>query len=182
MISKTLETYGRLDYAFNNAGVSPVKIGARITTQTEEDFDRVIRVNLKGVFLCMKYELPEMKKQGGGSIVNCSSVAGLRGNIADTSAYIASKHGVTGLTKSAAIEYAKAGIRVNAICPGYTLTPMLIDAINANPLVGTRMSERVPMGRGGTPEEMAEAALWLCSDTSSYITGVNLVVDGGFIS
>lgn len=182
LISKTIETYDRLDCAFNNAGIAPGKIGVPVAEQTEEDFDRIISINLKGVWLCMKYEILQMIKQGSGSIVNCSSIAGLRGNIVDTSAYIASKHGVIGVSKAAALEYAKGGIRVNVVCPGYVRTPMLENAIRVNPQIEVRMKNRVPVARMGTPEEIAETVVWLCSDAASYITGQSFVLDGGMLA
>lgn len=145
---------------------------------TEEDWDRVIGVNLKGVWLCMKYEIPEMLKQNKGSIVNASSMLGLIG-LAKRSAYAASKHGIIGLTKVAALEYAEAGIRVNAICPAVVRTPIVENIIASDPEAETKLLSLLPMGRLGTLEEMAEAIVWLCSDASSYTTGSTMSVDGG---
>jgi NAD(P)-dependent dehydrogenase (short-subunit alcohol dehydrogenase family) len=170
------EHWGRLDFAINNAafeGTSDVALA----DYDEQTFDRVIAVNLKGVFLAMKYAIPHMLKQGGGSIVNVSSVAGLVG-ARHLSAYVASKHGVIGLTKAAAIEYASAGIRVNAICPGVIQTAMA-DRIFAK-RDPARVADLHPLGRVGTPEEIADAVLWLCSEKSSFVTGAALPVDGGF--
>src|SRR3989449_2168859 len=166
LINKTLATYGRLDCAHNNAGIE----GAVATTAecTEENWDRIITINLKGVWLCMKYEIPQMLKQGGGAIVNTASGAGLVG-IPRAGAYVASKHGVVGLTKTAALEYAKAGIRVNAICPGSTRTPMLEGFMAGDPRVEAMMVAGEPIGRLGRPEEIAEAVVWLCSDAASFV-------------
>jgi NAD(P)-dependent dehydrogenase (short-subunit alcohol dehydrogenase family) len=178
LIKKTVKTYGRLDCAFNNAGV-PNRIYAPLAEQPEEEFDRVISVNLKGVFLCMKYEIPQMLKQGGGSIVVTASISSLRASPLGLSPYCTSKHGVLGLVKSAVAEYAAAGIRVNAVCPGYTLTPMLVNAIKANPELEVQMKEKVPAGRLAFPEDIAEMAVWLCSDEASYVMGEIIAVDGG---
>jgi NAD(P)-dependent dehydrogenase (short-subunit alcohol dehydrogenase family) len=179
MVHKTVEKFGRLDVAFNNAGIE----GAwqPITEAAEEEFDRVISINLKGVWLCLKYEIQQMLKQGGGgAIVNMSSVAGLAG-FAGAAIYIASKHGVIGLTRTAALEYAKSGIRVNAVCPAVIDTPMADRAFGADPEVGKRMAAMHPIGRVGKPMEIAEAALWLCSDKSSFVTGHYIVLDGGLL-
>jgi NAD(P)-dependent dehydrogenase (short-subunit alcohol dehydrogenase family) len=175
-VDKTIETYGRLDYAFNNAGIE----GAMAPTAdlNEELWDQVINVNLKGVWLCMKYEIPHMLKQGGGIIVNTSSAAGLVG-FPTASAYAASKHGILGLTKSAAVEYAKAGIRINALCPGIIRTPFVERHIAANPQLVDHFVETTPIGRLGTAEEIAEAVLWLCSGSASFVLASCMVVDGG---
>ncbi len=174
MIVKTAEAYGRLDCAFNNAGILPQS--ALMADATEEEWDRVMGINLKGVWLCMKYEIPQMLKCGGKAIVNTSSTRGLSG-LPDRAAYVASKHGVIGLTKSAALEYARAGVRVNAICPGVTRTSMV------ERLLATGWKqEPVPMGRPATPEEVAEAVVWLCSDAASFVTGTALLVDGGYLA
>lgn len=179
LIDETVRHYGRLDCACNNAGIE----GAMAPTAecTEGNWDRVIAVNLKGVWLCMKYEIPEMQKRGGGAIVNMASVAGLVG-FGGLPAYCASKGGIVQLTKTAALEYADKGIRVNAVCPGGIRTPML-DRIEAR---GPEMREQLvamhPMGRLGTPEEIAEAVVWLCSDAASFVTGHQMVVDGGFVA
>jgi NAD(P)-dependent dehydrogenase (short-subunit alcohol dehydrogenase family) len=146
----------------------------------EDSWDRIIEVNLKGVWLCMKYELQQMLKRGGGTIVNTSSVLGLVG-VEDMSAYIASKHGVIGLTKAAALEYAKQGIRINAVCPGYIRTPMTESRLN-QPESKARLIAKEPIGRVGEPEEVAEAVVWLCSDTTSFVTGHAMVVDGGLVA
>src|SRR5712691_9224594 len=175
MVAKTVETYGRIDGAFNNAGIE----GRMATTveTTEETFDRTIAINLKGVWLCMKYEIPQMLKQRGGSIVNTASVAGLVG-FQGIPAYVASKHGVNGLTKTAALEYAKSGIRVNSVCPGVIHTPMIERFFSANPQASEGMTALEPVGRLGKPEEIAEAVLWLCSDAASFVTGLPMAVDG----
>lgn len=174
LIEKAIEAYGRLDCAFNNAGVAAR--GARITDQTEEDWDRIVGINLKGVWLCMKYEIPQMLRGGGGAIVNTSSIGGLVG-FPNTSPYTASKHGVVGLTKCAALEYAKDGIRVNAVCPGAIQTPMIERRIASG-----REPAISPMERIGSPEEVAQAVVWLCSDAASLITGHALPVDGGYVA
>jgi NAD(P)-dependent dehydrogenase (short-subunit alcohol dehydrogenase family) len=177
MLNKTVQAYGRLDCAFNNAGVHT---GVRIPTHEypDEEWDRVIAVNLKGVWLCMKHEIIQMLKQGRGAIVNASSGAGLVG-AAGASAYTASKHGVIGLTKTAALEYAKEGIRVNAVCPGEISTPMMRRIMDANPMPEVEYDARQPIGRLGAPEEVAEAVVWLCSDAASFVTGHSMAVDGG---
>ena len=183
MINKTIETFGRLDCAYNNAGIleSP---GVPIHEYPEETWDRTISTNLKGVWLCMKYEIPQMLKQGGGVIVNMSSIWGLVG-ASGFSAYVASKHGVAGLTKTAALEYAGSNIRVNAVHPGAIDTSMAARALGAvsggDTEVLTQMISRIhPVGRLGTPEEIAEAVVWLCSDAASFVTGHSLSVDGGY--
>lgn len=179
MVRKAIETYGRLDCAFNNAGVGPVY---RTTADyIEEDWDRIISINLKGVWLCMKYEIPQILKQGKGAIVNMASAVGLVG-IENRPAYTASKHGVVGLTKVAALDYATAGIRINAVCPGYIRTPMNERMWLINPEAENIAIARHPIGRVGTPEEVAEAVVWLCSDKASFITGHTLVIDGGWLA
>lgn len=178
MVNKTVETFGRLDAAFNNAGIQNELSGA--ADQTREDFDKVTGVNLGGVWSSMKYELQQMRKQGSGAIVNCSSIGGILGG-KQRGTYHAAKHGVIGLTKSAAIEYAKQGIRINTICPGIIHTPMLDGMINGGQQdVLDAMLETVPSGRLGRPEEIANAVLWLSSDAASFVVGHTLVVDGGF--
>jgi NAD(P)-dependent dehydrogenase (short-subunit alcohol dehydrogenase family) len=179
MVAQTVSTFGRIDYAFNNAGIE----GATAPTHevTEENWEKVIGVNLKGVWLCMKYEIPHMLKQGKGSIVNCSSIAGVIG-FPFIPAYTASKHGVIGLTKTAALEYAQSGIRVNAVCPGVIQTPMIDRFIEKNKTTKEDMASQEPIGRFGTSEEIAEAAIWLCSDASSFTTGHALVADGGWVA
>lgn len=179
MIEKTIATYGAIDFAFNNAGIE----GESAKTQecSEENWDKTIAVNLKGIWLCMKYEIPEMLKHGKGVIINCASVAGLVG-FGGLPAYVASKHGVIGLTKTAALEFAKKGIRVNSICPGIIETPMM-DRLSGNDLeVIARFSAMEPMGRYGKPEEIANAVLWMCSDDASFLTGHAMAVDGGFVA
>lgn len=179
MIKKTISTFGRLDYAFNNAGIE----GSNGITHecTEENWDKTISVNLKGIWLCMKNQIPEMLKQGKGVIINCASIAGLVG-YPGLPAYVASKHGIIGLTKSAALEYAKLGIRVNAVCPGAIKTPM-IDRITGNKKeVEEQFAGMEPIGRLGQPEEVANAVLWLCSDEASFVTGHAMAVDGGWVA
>ncbi len=176
LVSKTVEKYGRLDCAYNNAGVE-----GKLSTTTEctsDNWDRTINVNLKGTWLCMKYEIPEMLKNGKGSIVNCSSIAGLVG-FETIPAYVASKHGVIGLTETASLEFAKQNIRVNAVCPGAIHTPMLDRFTEHNEQA---MAQQDPMGRVGKPEEIADSVLWLCSDKSSYVTGQAIAVDGGWVA
>lgn len=177
MVHKVVRTFGGLDYAFNNAGI----VGTPSSTVecTEENWDRVIAVDLKGVFLCMKYEIPFMLKQGHGAIVNTASVAGLIG-IKKNIAYVASKHGVVGLTRAAALEYAQAGIRINAVCPGFVRTPLL--RLDTMPEFEGHYTSAEPMGRLGRPEEIAAAVVWLCSDGASFVTGHLLSVDGGLVA
>jgi NAD(P)-dependent dehydrogenase (short-subunit alcohol dehydrogenase family) len=179
LISKTVETYGRLDCAHNNAGISG---GGRALTAeySEARWHQVIAVNLTGVWLCMKYEIPQMLSQGSGAIVNTASVAGLIGG-RGLAAYVASKHGVVGLTKTAALEYAPQGIRVNCVCPGVIHTPMTARGLS-DPARRARIIASEPMGRVGTPEEIAEAVVWLCSDAASFVTGHTMTVDGGFVA
>jgi NAD(P)-dependent dehydrogenase (short-subunit alcohol dehydrogenase family) len=177
-IRRTVAAYGRLDIAVNNAGMSG---GNKPLAEIPEDlFDRIIETNLKGVFLGMKYEIPAMLDGGGGAIVNISSTMGLVGAGAGIAPYIASKHGVVGLTKAAALEYARQNIRVNAIAPGTTLTPVN-ERWLAEEQTRQRMTGAIPMGRVANAEEVAEAILWLCSDAASFVTGVTLPVDGGSI-
>ena len=178
LISKAVETYGRLDCAHNNAGVTQ-RAYPPTAEYPEDDWHRVLAVNLTGVWLCMKYEIPQMLHQGGGTIVNTASVAGLVGSVGG-SAYVASKHGVVGLTKTAALEYAKQGIRVNCVCPGMIQTPMTESALR-DPAWQAQIAAR-PMGRVGTPEEIAEAVVWLCSDAASFVTGHTMTVDGGTVA
>lgn len=179
MVEKTIETFGRLDYAFNNAGIE----GKSAPTQdcTEENWDKVIGINLKGIWLCMKYEIPEVLKQGKGAIVNCASVAGLVG-FAGLPAYVASKHAVIGLTKTAALENAKLGIRINAVCPGIIATPMIDRLIKNDKEVEKQFVSLEPVGRFGQPQEIANAVMWLCSDQASFVTGHAMAVDGGFVT
>jgi NAD(P)-dependent dehydrogenase (short-subunit alcohol dehydrogenase family) len=179
LVQTIVEKFGRLDIAFNNAGVEGV--WAPISRQSEEDWDRIIAINLKGVWLCLKYEIRQMLKQGGGgAIVNMSSITGLVGAVG-AAAYSASKHGVIGLTQTAALENAKSGIRINAVCPGFTETPMT-DRIFRVPGVQKYVVSCQPMGRLGRPTEIAEAVVWMCSDRASFMTGQSLVLDGGFLA
>jgi NAD(P)-dependent dehydrogenase (short-subunit alcohol dehydrogenase family) len=179
MVRTCVEHYGRLDIAFNNAGITG-SVAKDIVEFDETDFDMTVAVNLKGTWLCMKYEIPEMLRAGGGSIVNCSSTAGLRGG-ARATAYYSSKHAVIGLTKSVALEYASKGVRVNAVCPGLTTTEMMAERIASAPEKFTVIQQKIPMGRAGRVPEVANAVLWLCSDESTYVTGAALSVDGGFV-
>jgi NAD(P)-dependent dehydrogenase (short-subunit alcohol dehydrogenase family) len=179
MVQKAVATYGRLDCAFNNAGIAGA--AARTADYTQKQWDRVIGINLTGVWLCMKYEIAQMVKQGGGAIVNTASVAGLVG-FRHGPAYVAAKHGVVGLTKTAALEYAKANIRVNAVCPGVIQTPMFERGLKVDPRIGETMSAREPIGRLGKPEEIAEAVVWLCSEAASFVTGLPMAVDGGWVA
>jgi NAD(P)-dependent dehydrogenase (short-subunit alcohol dehydrogenase family) len=181
LISTAVETYGRLDCAHNNAGISS-RPRAPLHECTEETWDRVLAVNLKGVWLCMKYELIQMLKQSSGTIVNTASIMGLVGSWSGTAAYNASKHGVVGLTKTAALEYATSGIRVNAVCPGYIHTPLIEEALTSNPALEAQIITRHLVGRMGRPEEIAEAVVWLCSDAASFVTGHTLTVDGGYVA
>lgn len=179
LMQKTVEKYGRLDVAFNNAGIEGN--WQPITEQSEEDWDRVIDINLKGVWLCLKHEIRQMLKQGGGgAIVNMASVAGLMGS-QGAGTYCASKHGVIGLTKTAALENARSGIRVNVVCPAVIETPMA-DRVFGEPEVNQWVLSLHPMGRFGRPMEIAEAVVWMCSDRASFMTGQSLVLDGGFMA
>jgi NAD(P)-dependent dehydrogenase (short-subunit alcohol dehydrogenase family) len=179
MVAQTVATFGRLDAAYNNAGVQNVL--AETADSTRDDYDRVMAINLRGVWSCMKSELQQMRKQGSGTIVNCSSLGGLVGG-AERGIYHAAKHGVIGFTKSAALEYAARGIRINAVCPGLIWTPMANEMVAAGQGNALKAMEKsVPMGRVGRPEEIADAVLWLCSDAASYVTGQSISVDGGFI-
>ena len=179
MVQTALDTYGRLDCAHNNAGVEGVL--SRTAEQTEQDWEPVIRINLKGVWLCMKYELPHMVQQGSGAIVNTASGAGLIG-VKRMAAYVASKHGVIGLTRTAALEYAKSGVRVNAVCPGVIQTAMVERVSGRRPDVLEKMIAAEPVGRSGQPEEIAESVVWLCSDAASFVTGHAMAVDGGAVA
>ncbi|MDC6378952.1 SDR family oxidoreductase [Pseudomonas graminis] len=179
MVKETIATFGRLDMAFNNAGIQNVL--AEMADATVDDYERVMSVNLRGIWACMKFELEHMRRQGSGTIVNCSSLGGLVGG-AERASYHAAKHGVIGLTKSAALEYASRNIRVNAVCPGLIWTPMADQMVAAGQGEALEdMTKAVPMGRHGQPEEIADAVLWLSSASSSYVTGQSISVDGGFI-
>jgi NAD(P)-dependent dehydrogenase (short-subunit alcohol dehydrogenase family) len=178
LVAKTVETFGRLDIAFNNAGYHG-QFGM-IADSSEEDFDRTMDINLKGIYLCMKYEIKQMLAQGnGGTIVNTSSVSGMRAMAGGLSGYVTSKAAVVALTKCAAIEYAQAGIRVNAIAPGGILTEMLMTVSGGNP---DMLAQFNPMKRLGKPEEISDALIYLCSDASTYVTGHVLIVDGGLLA
>lgn len=176
MVDRTVAQFGRLDAAFNNAGVM-----ARIAPtadSTREEWDRVIGINLRGVWSCMKHELRQMERQGSGAIVNNASVGALTGNPGIAS-YIASKHGVVGLTRTAALEYIQRGIRVNAVNPGLIDTQIARDVVNGDEQAYTELAKHVPIGRAGRPEEIASVVLWLCSPGASYVVGHALTVDGG---
>jgi NAD(P)-dependent dehydrogenase (short-subunit alcohol dehydrogenase family) len=179
MVAGVIASYGHLDCAFNNAGIAPWQVdasGMKTADWPEASFDRMIAVNLKSVWLCMKHEIPHMQAQGGGAIVNTSSILGLVG-LANGTAYTAAKHGVIGLTKTAALEYAEDCIRVNAVCPGFIRTRMTADALEQR---GEQIADRTPLGRVGDPAEIAELVVWLCSDRASYVTGAAYAVDGGW--
>lgn len=177
LIATTVATYGRLDYAFNNAGIAGVLAPA--ADQTVADWNRVIGINLTGVWLCMRHEIPQMLAQGGGVIVNNASILGLVG-FRGASAYVAAKHGVLGLTKTAALEYAQQGIRVTAVCPGFIDTPMVESALAGDVQVKQAIAAMHALGRMGTSDEIASGVIWLCSDGASFYTGQPLVIDGGY--
>ncbi len=176
LIEKTLTTYGRLDFAFNNAGVE--QSFSSLPEQAEETFDQIMDINVKGVWLSMKHQIPAMLKNGGGAIVNNSSVAGVIG-MATVPIYVASKHAVVGLPKSVALDYAKQNVRVNSVAPGAVETRMFLD-FAAAPEIRQMLESAHPMGRIGQPEEIANAVVWLCSDKASFVTGQTYAVDGGF--
>jgi len=175
-VAHTVATFGRLDCAFNNAGIEEEHL--RLADCSEATFDRIMGINVKGVWLCLKYQLAQMQQQGGGAIVNTASVAGLVG-APKMAAYSASKHAVLGLTKSAAIEYARKGIRVNAVCPGVIRTAMYERAVAADPQIGVAAAQMHPVGRLGEVDEVAAVVLWLSSDAASFVTGHAHTVDGG---
>jgi NAD(P)-dependent dehydrogenase (short-subunit alcohol dehydrogenase family) len=177
-LAKAVETFGRLDFAFNNAGIEPRK-PAPTAEYEDEEWDRILDINLRGVFLCMKHEIPLILKHGGGgAIVNTSSGAGIIG-IKGSPAYTAAKHGVLGLTKAAALDYAAQNIRINAVCPGYIETPMMDRFTGGTPEGRAKVVAEEPVGRMGKPEEIAAAAVWLCSDAAAFMVGHALVMDGG---
>jgi NAD(P)-dependent dehydrogenase (short-subunit alcohol dehydrogenase family) len=177
MIEQTVSTFGGLDAAFNNAGVQSPAV--EIADASGEEFDRVIAINLRGVWNCMKHELRQMREQGSGAIVNCSSIGGLIG-LPGRAMYHASKHGVIGLTRNSALEYASRGIRINAVCPGTIETPMVADRLAKEPDAIKEIMRDQPIGRLGRPEEIAAAVLWLCSPGASFVIGHALAVDGGY--
>lgn len=177
MVDKAVETFGRLDAAYNNAGVnSPM---TDIADLEEEEYDRIMNIDLRSVWLCMKYELKQMRIQGSGAIVNCSSLGGLVGN-PGRAAYHAAKHGVLGMTKSAAIEYAPKGIRINAVCPGGIETPMVETMVKTGDFSREEGAALAPIGRLGRAEEVADVVLWLCSSASTFVIGQSIAVDGGY--
>ena len=177
LVEKTIQTYGRLDFGVNNAGTEGVQ--TPLQDLTEKDWDRTIGINLKGIWLCMKHEIPYLLKQGKGAIVNTASIAGVVG-FANMAAYVSSKHGVVGLTKVAALELAKTNIRVNALCPGVIHTPMVDRALS--PELETAYNAMIPQGRMGQPEEMANTIVFLCSDAASYVNGHAMVADGAWVA
>lgn len=177
MVERAVSTFGRLDMAFNNAGIQVPPSDA--ADEPAESFDRVTAVNLRGVWTCMKHELKQMRSQGSGAIVNCSSIGGIIG-LPTRASYHATKHGVIGLTRSAAIEYAPRGVRINAVCPGTIATPMVSDMLATQADAMKEIMREQSIGRLGRPEEIAAAVLWLCSPGASFVLGVALPVDGGF--
>ncbi|HEL4257157.1 TPA: glucose 1-dehydrogenase [Stenotrophomonas maltophilia] len=177
MVKRTVDAFGRLDAAFNNAGIQVP--ASEIADQSIEDYDRISAINQRGVWACMKHELAQMREQGSGAIVNCSSIGGLTGR-ALIAAYHGTKHGVIGLTRSAALEYATRGVRVNAVCPGTIDTPMVSSMLDKGMLSMDDLLRDLPMKRLGRGEEIADAVLWLCSSGSTFVTGQALAVDGGF--
>jgi len=177
MVAAAVDTFGRLDYAHNNAGI--VGAGIPVAEMPEEVWERALGIMLTGVFLCMKHEIPRILEQGGGAIVNTSSGAGLIG-VPGFADYVASKHGIIGLTKTAALEYATSGLRVNAICPGTARTGMVNEWLGGDPANEAQVVALHPIGRIAEPEEIAEAAVWLCSDRASFVVGHALSVDGGY--
>src|SRR3954462_2802143 len=176
-LAKTAEAFGRLDFAFNNAGIEPRK-PAPTADYDEDEWERILDVNLRGVFLCMKHEIPLILKSGGGASVNTSSGAGVIG-IKGSPAYTAAKHGVIGLTRAAALDYAAQNIRINAVCPGYIDTPMMGRFTGGTPEGRAKVIAEEPAGRMGKPEEIAAAVLWLCSDGAAFMVGHAMVIDGG---
>lgn len=177
LVAGTVAAFGRLDHAFNNAGIEGVP--APLAESTDENWHRTIGINLSGVYFCLKEELAVMVRQGGGTVVNCSSIAGLRG-FGGIAAYAASKHGVLGMTKSAALDYAAQNIRVNAVCPGVIHTPMIDRFTQGDAAAAEQLAAGAPMKRMGRPEEIADAVLWLCQPGAGFVTGAEIVVDGGW--
>jgi NAD(P)-dependent dehydrogenase (short-subunit alcohol dehydrogenase family) len=177
LVDRAASQFGRIDHAFNNAGVEGAV--APLGDSSIENWNRTLGINLNGVYFCMKEELSVMLKQGSGSIVNCSSIAGVRG-FAGMGAYVASKHGVLGLTKSAALDYAAKKIRINAICPGVIHTPMIDRFTGGDEKAAQSLASNAPMNRMGRPEEIADAVLWLCQPGAAFVTGTEIVVDGGW--
>ena len=180
MVAAVIDRYGRLDCAFNNAGIEG-KAGTTTIEYEEDDWDRVVRIDLKGVWLCMKYEIMEMLRQGGGSIVNTASAAGLVG-VRGSSGYAASKHAVVGLSKVAAVEFSRKGVRVNAVCPGMIDTPMLDRLLSFVKVPKETVLRQQPIGRFGEPREIGESVAWLLSEDASFVTGVAMPVDGGYVA
>jgi NAD(P)-dependent dehydrogenase (short-subunit alcohol dehydrogenase family) len=178
MVRECVATFGGLDIAFNNAGITG-QVSASVPDADEATFDKVMAINVKGTWLCMKYEIPEMQKRGGGVIVNCGSTAAIRGGAGRAGAYYASKHAIMGLTKQAAMEGATRNIRVNAVLPGMTLTELIEKGFADDREKQQLLFSRIPMARAARPDEIASAVLWLASDESSYATGIGLPVDGG---
>jgi len=179
MVAAAVSAWGRLDCAFNNAGIAPAAVGSagqRVGDLSQRAWEGMLAVDLTGVWLCMKHELAQMERQGGGAIVNTASIAGLVG-LPGSGAYVAAKHGVVGLTKAAAIDHAAAGVRVNAVCPGYVETPMIAESMARR---GGQIMATVLLKRLGTANEVAEAVVWLCSDRAAFVTGTALTVDGGY--
>jgi len=179
LMDHILEAHGRLDCAYNNAAILGDVVS--IIDHSEETWDHVIDTNLKGTWLCMKHEIPQMLRQGNGAIVNATATAGVKGGSPQRSVYAASKAGIISLTKSAAMEYAEYGLRINVVCPSHTRTPMLAQFFELSPDLEADFIAQAPMGRIAVPEEVAEAVLWLCSDASSFVNGHVLAVDGGFL-
>ena len=179
MVETAIETYGGLDFAFNNAGIEGDDVPA--PDQSMDNWERVIGVNLKGVFLGMKYEIPAMLEDGGGAIVNNASIAGVVG-FPNLLPYVASKHGVVGMTKATALEFSGEGVRVNAVCPGVIETPMLERSIEKTPEMEDNLVAATPIGRLGEANEIGDAAVWLCSEEASFVTGESLVIDGGYVA
>ncbi|MGF1488998.1 MAG: glucose 1-dehydrogenase [Prochloraceae cyanobacterium] len=180
LMKKVVAVYGSIDCAVNNAGIEGVRTST--VAYSEANWDKTIDINLKGVWLCMKYQIPYMREIGGGAIVNMASIAGLKSSLPGFSAYTASKHGLIGLTKAAAVEYGRVGIRINAVCPGFIATPMVSKDEDRLAEIENWIETAVPLARFGKPEEVAATVIWLCSPAASFITGHALVVDGGFMA